>query len=165
MQSAVAGRRWRREKRRTCVRVSVSAALPKGLSGWGYCTRTGGSSKRGWLSCVGRHVWRIVELHNMHFFIGHPPKIYSPTHIDLLPDNCPESNPPAPQQWECHRRCPSSNGFVSMLVSLAPHRAELWVVYAAGDRLNAIFHCNSSVFLVFFPSFFFWGLDSISEFQ
>lgn len=28
MQSAVAGRRWRREKRRTCVRVSVSAAWP-----------------------------------------------------------------------------------------------------------------------------------------
>lgn len=40
-----------------------------------------------------RHVWRIVELHNMHFFIAAIRcEIYNATHIDLLPDNCPESS-------------------------------------------------------------------------
>lgn len=142
MQSAVAGRRWRREER-TCVCASVSAALPWHLEGVGCLVL----QKGGW-SCVGRHVWRIVELHNMHFFIGHPPKIYSPTHIDLLPDNCPESSNtttmgmpssmPIVLRICVHVRVPALVVFW--------HCAELWVVYAVGDRLNVIFHCNSRGF-------------------
>lgn len=96
----------------------------------------------------------------MHFFIGHPPKIYSPTHIDLLPDNCPESssaNNNANASADAHRPmdlCPRPRPCLWLGYVLARRRVELWVANAAGDRLNAIFHCNSNVFLVFSVLFF-----------
>lgn len=64
------------------------------------CARERGSVYASVCVCVSdcvlrrlRHVWRIVELHNMHFFIAAIRcEIYNATHIDLLPDNCPESS-------------------------------------------------------------------------
>lgn len=71
LRTAMRVRERERERMTECVCVCVSDCVLRRL----------------------RHVWRIVELHNMHFFIAAIRcEIYNATHIDLLPDNCPESS-------------------------------------------------------------------------
>jgi len=82
---------------------------------------------------VGRHVWRIVELHNMHFSSRHRTK-FTTLHTSIYcRDNCAESCATMPRWRECQWIC------VLFRVPVQPKwRLSLSYDYRPARRLNAI---------------------------